>query len=222
MKSVPVYTITDSKNGGVIFLEGDGNTIGYFFLARQMAETTLSQLTESNVNAGKLALSSVNFGTLWFDLLHTDNDASGSPDKGQGIDSYTYRLVPDPRDLQGARTIQGDSVEQGQSQMSGRKQDTVAMGFQSTFNEIPVFMDLQMRFEEEDPTTSGSTVKRFPMYMGLKNLVETCQQFQKSSQESYEAAINVSDLKSLVRQMQQESTIDFRNSLLIPSTTPTQ
>jgi len=220
METVPVYTITkkheggtaagSEEDGGAILLEGpNGEKVSYCFLTQQMADMTMSQLREASVLEGGMEVSKVNFGNLWFDLIaKQQQQQQQSPPGGDDVE---YRLVPDPRDLQGARTIQSDSIAQGNSDSKD-----VSVGFQSTFNEIPVFMDFQTRFEEE---VDGNRIERFPMYLGLQDLVQTCQRFMETTQdENYEAAINVVDLQNLIVQMQQESTVDYRNAVLIPPT----
>jgi hypothetical protein len=84
-------------------------------------------------------------------------------------------------------------------------------------------MDFQIRMEEEQE--DGTRAERFPLYLALQDMVETCQQFVNAGGAdaqggTYEAKVNVAKLDSLVEQMQAEggSTVDWRKALLIPPT----
>merc|ERR1719512_68488 len=82
-------------------------------------------------------------------------------------------------------------------------------------------MIAQMRMQKQpaEGDAEGETVQLLPMYFSLQNMVGTWQQFmsQDPNASGVEPAINLMDLHELVSKMQEESEIDFRNVLLIPS-----
>lgn len=145
-----------------------------------------------------------------------------------------YRLVPDTRDLLGARMLLTMDAKDGEALKSGgtltpevaqaaiKKAMTESPKFNNTFNEIPVFMIAQMRMVKQPPegkqpkTDLSDTI--LPMYFNLQNMVSVWQQFTSQSQEAkdIEPSINLMDLFELVNKMQQDSEIDFRNVLLVP------
>ena len=47
-------------------------------------------------------------------------------------------------------------------------------------------------------------------------MIATCQQAADATSGEYQASINIASLKSLVRQMQSKSTIDFRQAMMVP------
>ena len=143
-----------------------------------------------------------------------------------------YRLVPDTRDLMGARMLLTMDPEDGEKLKSGgsltaedaqaaiKKAMTESPKFKETYNEIPVFMIAQMRMQRQaaEGETDGEMTQLLPMYFSLQNMVGTWQTFtsQDPNASGVEPAINLMDLHELVAQMQEESEIDFRNVLLIP------
>jgi len=96
--------------------------------------------------------------------------------------------------------------------------------FNSTYNEIPVFaiphMRMQKRPEPGDEASGTQPTTLLPMYFSLQNLVGTWQQFMASAPpeaKSVEPAINLLPLHEIIAMLQKESEIDWRNVVLIPS-----
>lgn len=203
LSSVPVYALTSSE--GIFLLYGpDGDAVAYFFLTKAAAETMASQLQEIGMDgADDIAVAPLSLGKIWFGML----DPSGA-DRVEGVE---YRLVPDPRDLNGARMLMTDPELQTAKPKSEEKdgsEDAISSRFQSPFNEIPIFLDVRMRVPAE---VDGETIEQLPMYLGLQDMVRTCERFLATE----ETSINVADLNDLVGQMQQDSTVDFRRAVLV-------
>lgn len=235
---IPVYAVTDDKGSGIVLKPDDESSVFYFFMSPQMANATLNQLKGSNDDL-ELRISAFSLGKIWFKVLKNDKDtpvqlkepgSDGSSTTTKGVE---YRLVPDTRDLLGARMLLTMDPEDGEALKAGgsltpemaqaaiQKAMTSAPKFNSTYNEIPVFMIQQMRMQrqpaEGEDTNDLQTI--LPMYFNLQNMVGLWQQFTAQSPEAkgVEPAINLMDLMELVEKMQEESEIDFRNVVLVPS-----
>jgi len=204
LSSVEIYALMTSGEDGtgekIHLLYGpDGSAVTYFFISLEAANTMASQLKE--IGGIDLNITSLSLGKVWFGLL----DKEGA-DRVEGVD---YRLVPDPRDLNGAKILLAES--------------TIADGscsFVSPFNEIPTFLDVRMRIPGSE-VVDDKPAEQLPVYLRLQNIMQASENMNKAQDTSPElssAAINVADLNDLVKQMQQESTIDFRRSVLIPPT----
>jgi hypothetical protein len=142
-----------------------------------------------------------------------------------------YRLVPDSRDLLGARMLltmtPEDSEKMKEAGMTPelaaetlKKAMAEAPKFNATFNEIPIFTIAQMRMQKKpEAGDDGETVTLLPMYFSLQNMVGTWQQFMSSAPaelQGMEPAINLMSLHELVDLMQRESEVDWRNVVLVP------
>ena len=238
---IPVFAVTDKKGSGVVLRPDNETSVFYFFMSPMMANATLTQLQEANQDL-ELQLSAFSLGKIWFKILKANKDAEvqiKAPNAVEGADAEVvkgveYRLVPDTRDLLGARMLltmdpsDGEALKAGGTltpevaQAAIKKAMTSSPKFNSTYNEIPVFMIQQMRMVKQSP--EGEKGKEpetlLPMYFNLQNMVSTWQQFTAQSPEAkdVEPAINLMDLFELVEKMQEESEIDFRNVILIPPT----
>jgi len=234
---IPVFAVTDSKGSGVILRPDNATSVFYFFMSPQMANATLETLKSSNENMD-LRISAFSLGKIWFKVLNADNATEvmlkppGGDGDGEISTGVEYRLVPDTRDLMGARMLLTMDPEDGEKLKAGgsltaedaqaaiKKAMTESPKFKETYNEIPVFMIAQMRMQKpaEEGADEGDS-QLLPMYFSLQNMVGTWQQFmsQAPDAKNVEPAINLMDLHELVGKMQQESEIDFRNVLLIPS-----
>ena len=208
MADIPVYAITSKLQlGGIVLLKDPDNTAAaYYFLNKDMAQATLQQMQRSNKNdqssKDDWQITPFSLGMIWFEVLHKPDDGNNKSDE-----NIAHRLVADTRDLAAAR----EHVEQFATDGS-----TSSDKFQkNSFNEIPVFMDLQMRIL--DPAGSGEG--RFPMYLSVRDMVNMCQDFMKTSPD-YKATVNIADLNTLVSQMKESSTVNFREALLIAPTPP--
>lgn len=237
LSHIPVFAVTDSKGSGVVLKPDNSTSVFYFFMSPMMANATLETLKASNEDMD-LRISAFSLGKIWFKILNSDADsevmlkAPGSEGEGQATKGVEYRLVPDTRDLMGARMLltmdpqDGEKLKAGGSltaedaQAAIKKAMTESPKFKETFNEIPVFMIGQMRMQKqpEEGAEGGEAAQLIPMYFSLQNMVGTWQQFtaQAPDAKNVEPAINLMDLHELVEKMQQESEIDFRNCLLIP------
>jgi len=205
LSSVEVYALMttggeDGSDERIHLLYGpDGSAVTYFFISSEAANTMASQLKK--IGGGDLSIMSLSLGKVWFGLL----DPQGA-DRVEGVD---YRLVPDPRDLNGAKVLLTESTSADSS-----------CSFLSPFNEIPTFLDVRMRIPGSE-VVDDKPVEQLPVYLGLQNIIQASENMkaaEDSSSTSSSAAINVADLNDLVKQMQQESTIDFRQSLLVAPT----
>jgi hypothetical protein len=235
---IPVFAVTDSNGAGVVLKPDDETSVFYFFMSPQMANSTLQQLKSNNADMD-LRVSAFSLGKVWFKILNADKDAEvklkapGSEGAGEVTKGVQYRLVPDTRDLLGARMLltmdpedgetlkAGDSISPEKAEAVIKKAMTESPKFKETYNEIPVFMIAQMRMQKK-PSADASeeeTVNLLPMYFNLQNMVGTWQQFMSQAgpdAQGVEPAINLMELHELVEKMMEESEIDFRNSLLIP------
>ena len=233
---IPVFAVTDSNGAGVVLKPDGEQSVFYFFMSPMMANATLTTLKDNNEDMD-LKISAFSLGKIWFKILNADKDtevklmAPGSDGEGEVAKGVEYRLVPDTRDIMGARMLLTMDPEDGEKLKAGgslspedaqaaiKKAMTESPKFKETFNEIPVFMIAQMRMmkqaaegDDADPT------QLLPMYFSLQNMVGTWQQFtaQDPNATGVEPAINLMDLHELVSKMQEECEIDFRNVLLIP------
>eukprot|EP00546_Thalassionema_frauenfeldii_P013493 CAMPEP_0178912398 /NCGR_PEP_ID=MMETSP0786-20121207/10239_1 /TAXON_ID=186022 /ORGANISM="Thalassionema frauenfeldii, Strain CCMP 1798" /LENGTH=354 /DNA_ID=CAMNT_0020584973 /DNA_START=114 /DNA_END=1178 /DNA_ORIENTATION=+ len=235
---VPVFAVTDSQGQGVVMKPDDSSNIVYFFLSPVMANTTLTQL-KTNKPDMDLTVSSFSLGKIWFNMLNAGEDKEvmlKAPGSEEGTASTSkdieYRVVPDSRDLMGARMLLTMKPEdQEKLQQSGemtpeiaqdaiKRAMTEAPKFNATFNEIPVFLISQMRMQKQASKEGDEAVTLLPMYFSLQNMVTTWQQFMAQAPadvQGTEPAINLMSLHEMVDLMQKESPIDFRNVVLIPS-----
>ena len=170
-----------------------------------------------------------------FDAVYIQLKKPGDDDANtEATKDVEYRLVPDTKDLLGARMLltmnpeDGEKLKAGESmtpemaQKAVEKAMTESPKFKESFNEIPVFTIAQMRMQKQ-PAEGESTdepVTLLPMYFSLQNMVGTWQQFMQQSapeMQGVEPAINLMALHELVEMMQKESEIDFRSVVLVPS-----
>ncbi len=163
--------------------------------------------------------------------LKKPGDADDATQATKGVE---YRLVPDTKDLLGARMLLTMNPEDGEKLKAGeqmtpemaQKAIEKAMNespkFKETYNEIPVFTIAQMRMQKQpaEGESADEPVTLLPMYFSLQNMVGTWQQFMQQSapeMQGTEPAINLMALHDLVEMMQKESEIDFRSVVLVPS-----
>lgn len=245
LSHIPVFAVTDSNGAGVVLKPDNDTSVFYFFMSPQMANATLTQLTSQN-DSLDLRVSAFSLGKIWFRILKSDGDlevklkepGSLDDDSAAVTKGVEYRLVPDTRDLLGARMLLTMDPEEGEKLKASGGQLTPEMAsnaiqkamtgspkFNSTFNEIPVFMIQQMRMQkqpEADSELSSSSNEEpltlLPMYFNLQNMVSIWQQFVSQSPDTkdIEPAINLMDLFEIVEKMQEESEIDFRHVVLVP------
>ena len=226
---IPVYAVTDSSSGGVVLMSersADGSDasdkgIAYLFITREAATATMKQLKSTAATGASWEVTGLSLGAIWYELLSGESTVqTQNVESGETMDTTNetieYRLTPDYRDLNGARDLLSQTPESKEAlEKSG--------AFSSPYGDVPVFMDFQIRMEEEQ--ADGTRAERFPLYLALQDMVETCQTFVNAGGADaqggmYEAKVNVAKLDSLVEQMQAEegSTVDWRKALLIPPT----
>mmetsp|Transcript_7781 Transcript_7781/g.11126 ORF Transcript_7781/g.11126 Transcript_7781/m.11126 type:complete len:352 (+) Transcript_7781:178-1233(+) len=235
LSHIPVFAVTDSNGSGVVLKPDNQTSVFYFFISPMMANATLNTLKSSNEDMD-LRISAFSLGKIWYQILHADKEkevmlkAPGAEGEGEAVKGVEYRLVPDTRDLMGARMLLTMDPEEGEKLKNGgslsaedaqaaiKKAMTESPKFKNTFNEIPVFMIAQMRMQKQAEKEGEEAVQLLPMYFSLQNMVGTWQQFTSQMEDikDVEPAINLMDLNELVAKMQEESEIDFRNVLLIP------
>ena len=161
--------------------------------------------------------------------------APGAEDgEGTATKGVEYRLVPDTRDLLGARMLltmnpeDGEKLKAGESmtpemaQKAIEKAMTESPKFKATFNEIPVFTIAQMRMQKQNNEGQpDESTTLLPMYFSLQNMVGTWQAFMAQSNappevKNVEPAINLLSLHDLVDLMMAGSEIDFKSVVLVP------
>jgi len=240
LEHIPVFAVTDSNGAGVVLKPDDDTSVFYFFLNPLAANATLTQLKSVNEDMD-LKVSAFSLGKIWFKLLSGDADREVMLKKPGQDDSETeaakgveYRLVPDSKDLLGARMLltmnpeDGEKIKAGEqmtpemAQKAVEKAMTESPKFKETFNEIPVFTIAQMRMQKTpaEGEAAEEPVTLLPMYFSLQNMVGTWQSFMAQSApelQGTEPAINLMALHDLVEMMQKESEIDFRSVVLVPS-----
>merc|ERR1711865_670322 len=153
-------------------------SVFYFFMSPAMANATLETLKAQN-SGMELKVSTFSLGMIWFDMLHSAGEGrevtlkspGGDDDESVSAMGIEYRLIPDTRDIMGARMLLTMDPEDGEKLKAGgslspedaqaaiEKAMTESPKFKETFNEIPVFMIAQMRMmkqaaegDDADPT----------------------------------------------------------------------
>lgn len=236
LSHIPVFAVTDTNGAGVVLKPDNDTNVFYFFMSPVMANATLNQLKGTTPDL-ELRISAFSLGKIWFNILKSNREIKlKQPGSDTEIElasnNVEYRLVPDTRDLLGARMLltmdgsEGEALKKGEqltpemAQSAIKKAMTSSPKFNATFNEIPVFMIQQMRIQKQPKEDSDEAQQvLLPMYFSLQNMVQIWQQFTSQSEETkgVEPAINLMDLFELVEKMQEESEIDFRNVLLVPT-----
>jgi hypothetical protein len=241
MEHIPVFAVTDLNGAGVVLKPDDDTSVFYFFLNPTAANATLTQLLSVNQDM-ELKVSAFSLGKIWFRLLNAGPDqevmlkSPGNDDtSGETTKGVSYRLVPDTRDILGARMLltmtpedsemlkSGASMTPEMAQAAIEKAMKESPKFKESYNEIPVFTIAQMRMQkvpQEGEGGKGEPITLLPMYFSLQNMVGTWQQFMKQAapdMQGVEPAINLMSLHDLVDMMKKESEIDFRNVVLVPS-----
>jgi len=243
---IPVFAVTDSNGAGMILKPDNDTSVMYFFFSAQMANATLAQLKGSNDELD-LKLSAFSLGKIWYKMLDNDPEQEDIKVKQPGADdseaqtlagvNIEYRLVPDTRDLLGARMLltmtpedgeemkkAGDTMTPQLAEKAVEKAMTQSPEFKENYNEVPVFLIAQMRMQKPagDEGVEGNTI--LPMYFSLQTMIATWQQFMSSQDNAemkdMEPAINVMNLHKLVQMMKMPSEIDFRSCLLLPPIPP--
>jgi len=240
--NIPVFAITDEKgNGAVLSAKPDNANVVYFFLSEQMAQQALQSMKAANQGMN-LRVSALHLGKVWFKLLH-NNKVQGKkveltqvdPNAPTVFKNVQMRLVPEIRDLVGARLLQGldpNDVPRLQDAIENGDQDTAralirtatekSEEFKEPFNKIPVFMVSQLRMQKKDPSGGDEyepgSVQKFPMFLSPKTMLHVYQAFVQNSPgaEGLQPTLQLGELHKIVEMMQHESEMDFRNVVLLP------
>lgn len=242
---IPVFAVTDSAGSGVILKPDNDTSVMYFFFSPQMANATLNQLAGTNEGLD-LKLSAFSLGKIWFKMLNGEGQeeiklkkpGADDADVSEVLQSggVEYRLVPDTRDLLGARMLLTMTPEDGEAMKEAGEQMTPELAqkavekamtespeFKESYNEVPVFLISQMRMQrppKEGEEGDGEAKTILPMYFSLQTMVGTWQQFMQAQSDpelkDMEPSINVMNLHKLVDMMKEPSEIDFRSCLLLP------
>lgn len=237
LEHVPVFAVTDSNGAGVVLRPENETSVFYFFLNPMQANATLTQLKSVNEDMD-LKVSAFSLGKIWFNLLQGGDgkevvlQSPGGDGDAESTKDVEYRLVPDTRDLLGARMLLTMSPEDGEklkesggmtpemAQAAIKKAMEESPKFKQTYNEIPVFTIAQMRMQKQPGEGDTSEpVTLLPMYFSMQNMVATWQEFMKSAPpevQGVEPAINLMSLHDLVEMMGKESEIDWRHVVLVP------
>ena len=109
---IPLFAVTDSNGAGVVLKPDNDTSVMYFFLSPQMANATLAQLKGTNDELD-LKISAFSLGKIWYKVLNGDQSEIKLKQPGaddSAAETFTggkveYRLVPDTRDLLGARML---------------------------------------------------------------------------------------------------------------------
>ncbi|KAL3933164.1 MAG: hypothetical protein SGBAC_010518 [Bacillariaceae sp.] len=213
LDQIPIYACVSTNTGALFLVDDDtkgqkldedddgppaSSTIANFYLSRDFCQALVVG------NEAQLKVESFPLGRVYFDYYNQKKKNSKTQ----------YRLIPDARDVQQARSIL--------SQMAGIQNAFSSSPLQKEgYIEIPIFMDQHLRLAEDDATAEDGFREIFPMYFGWNDLVTTCQEYVKGVKEAgieeeYEAAISVAELHQLVEEMRKESPIDFRNVQFVP------
>jgi Tic22-like family len=238
MEHIPVFAVTDSNGAGVVLKPDNDTSVFYFFMNPLQANATMQQL-KGSATGMDLKVSAFSLGRIWFNLINSGADKEvllkqpGADDTdGEATKGVQYRLVPETRDLIGARMLLTMTPEDAEklkesggmtpelAQEAIERAMTQSPKFNSTFNEIPVFTIGQMRMQKPATNPNEEPVTLLPMYFSLQNMVGTWQSFMNDAPadvQSVEPSINVMDLTELVELLQKESPIDWRHVVLVPT-----
>ena len=223
LDTVPVYAVTGTNQEGLVLVaeKDNDNQIAYFFLSAELASSSFAPLLQAKMAAGEQVswgLGTFTLGFVWYDVLK--NPTNGIDNVV--YDNVEYRLVQAPQELAMAR-----SIYEAKQQMNEEEADEEY--FKRNYNQIPIFLDRKLKVQagddgdnDSDSNNNGDDNKnmQMPMYFGLQDLVKTIQNAADPSKYQYNSEINVDDLHSVIQQMKEVSTIDFRNVRLIPPITP--
>eukprot|EP00523_Entomoneis_sp_CCMP467_P003603 CAMPEP_0168745504 /NCGR_PEP_ID=MMETSP0724-20121128/14652_1 /TAXON_ID=265536 /ORGANISM="Amphiprora sp., Strain CCMP467" /LENGTH=319 /DNA_ID=CAMNT_0008793219 /DNA_START=44 /DNA_END=1003 /DNA_ORIENTATION=- len=222
LDAIPVFAVTSGP--GLVLLKDKAHgdqEFGHFFFSPQAANALyqpLKQQQQQGDDNVQWDITSYPLGLIWFELLHPatepqpekDNDDTNNNNNA----TVQYRLVPEADARAAARALVEASARQ-----SGSFLGNVPDLFAAPFDEIPIFMDQFLRLQ---PSSSEDNVEKFPLYFRYTDLMATLQQASaEQPDDSYQAALSVVDLQTLVAQMMApDSANNYRNTLLVPPSPP--
>lgn len=232
--NIPVFGLTDANGNGVILSDG-GNNIFHFFFSKHMADAALKAVTSANEGAPDLKVSVFHLGKCWFRLINKSGSQEFSlskygkdAPKGKEVTKPVhFRLVPNHKDLMGARILTGlkpgdvqklkDAVEEPNPPKAisiiQNAANSDSSSFNHPFDEIPVFAIAQMRVRKKDENGNAFGDNMMPFHLSTKTMSDTWNAFvQQSPQfQDAEATLQLIELHKMIDMMQSESDFDFRS-----------
>lgn len=239
--NIPVFGLTDAAGNGVI-LSDDGNNIFHFFFSKHMADAALRAVTAANSEAPELRVSAFHLGKCWFKLIQghrmfelkkygkKNNKGNDDNKKTTSTKPVQFRLVPNSKDLMGARILTGlkpgdvDNLKDAIETPDAPKAVSIiqsaaneASGFTHAFNEIPCFAIAQMRVRKKNENGEPVGEPMLPFHLSTKTMSDTWSEFTLHSPqfEEAEATLQLVELHKMIEMMQNESDFDFRNIVFI-------
>ena len=243
--NIPIYGLTDASGNGVILSGDNGSNIFHFFFNKHMADVALKSVSNANKEAPPLKVSAFHLGKCWFKLINKSgeqeytlqkyggksNDNINDDKKEEIRRTINFHLVPNMKDLMGARVLTGlnpndiqqlkDAVEEPNypkavSIVQQAAQNDKA-SFTSPFNEIPVFCIAQMRVRKKDEEGNACGENMLPFHLSTKTMSDTWNEFVKQSPEfaDSEATLQLIELHKMIEMMREDSDIDFRNVVFV-------
>jgi hypothetical protein len=237
---IPVFGLTDANGNGVI-MSDNGNNIFHFFFSKHMADAALRAVTAANSEAPELRVSAFDLGKCWFKLIKGDKMFKLQTYGGKRVNNeddstikpVQFRLVPNSKDLMGARILTGlkpgdveqlkDAIETPDAPKAVsiiQKASNEANGFTNAFNEIPCFAIAQMRVRKKNENGEPVGEPMLPFHLSSKTMSDTWTEFTHHSPEfeDAEATLQLVELHKMIEMMQNESDFDFRNIVFIVPT----
>ncbi|KAG7353874.1 Tic22-like family protein [Nitzschia inconspicua] len=201
LDAIPVYAVVDPSKEAIVLLaeKENPNSLAYLSFSPNHINEVYAPIRAQQDESTTWEITAFPLGLVWFELLQNPDAVTNTQ---WVVNDIEYRLLPDPQQLKEARNL----VQQ--TYKSGPK----SQYFQKAYNEIPLFIDDYLRVQDAD----GNPL--VPMYFGLNDLLETCQDAVNASEGKYKASVNLSDLWTVISQMQQSSPTNFGQAIFVPPT----
>lgn len=239
--NIPIFGLTDEQGNGVVLSDSEKNSVFHFFFSKHMADAALMSVCNANKDAPPLRVSAFHLGKCWFKLINKPGskeyklkkyggDDVESPG-GEVVRDVVFRLVPNAKDLMGARILTGlkpgdveqlkDAVEEPNPPRAlsiiQHAAQSASASFMSPYDQIPVFAIAQMRVRRRDDEGNSIGEHMIPFHFSTKTMSDTWKHFvneQPQFQDS-EATLQLTELHTMIEMMQSESDFDFRNIVFI-------
>lgn len=235
--NIPVFGLTDANGNGVI-LSDNGNNIFHFFFSKHMADAALRAVTAANAEAPELRVSAFHLGKCYFKLIQGQRmfelrkygKNKGDDTTSTSTKPVEFRLVPNSKDLMGARILTGlkpgdvDELKEAIEAPDAPKAVSIiqsaaneASGFTNAFNEIPCFAISQMRVRRKNEAGEPIGEPMLPFHLSTKTMSDTWNEFTTHAPqfEDAEATLQLVELHKMIEMMQNPSDFDFRNIVFI-------
>ena len=238
LDDIPIFAITSPEGQGVVLKSPDqGTSVFYFYLSGAAANATMVQIKKGNPEL-ELKLTAYSLGQVYFKILKSGgaDGSEGGPaaatvttlGEGNVTASVDYRLVPEARDLMGAKMLLTmDPEDSAAVKKEGGMTEEIAKNaiaraanstkFQKEYDSVPLFMIQQMRIRT--PERDGEASKTMlPVYLSLADMVQTWKRFSEAdpTAEKTEPQIQLMELDELVANMRKGGGVDFRSIMLVP------